>query len=117
MLYYYYLVWIVITALVYAVLVQLLPPAYRKSNLTSFIGNDVTHTNALSVALVSMIALFITLLINGMQFTEEEEEKEEFTSTSTSDEDEKEKEKKRREQEAKEKKEKLARLKKEKESS
>jgi ADP-ribosylglycohydrolase len=116
MLYYYYLVWIVITALVYAVLVQLLPPAYRKSNLTSFIGNDVTHTNALSVALVSMIALFITLLINGMQFTEEEE-KEGFTSTSTSDEDEKEKEKKRREQEAKEKKEKLARLKKEKESS
>lgn len=118
MLYYWYLVWIVVTAIIYVVLVQLLPPQYRRSDLSNFLGNanEVTHTNALLVAFVSAIALVISLAVSGMQFTGEKEEFKIIAKEGKND-NKKEREEKEKEKEAKEKKEKEAKEKREREAN
>jgi ADP-ribosylglycohydrolase len=119
MLYYWYLVWIVVTAIIYVVLVQLLPPQYRRSDLSNFLGNanEVTHTNALLVAFVSAIALVISLAVSGMQFTGEKEEFKIIAKEGKNDNKKEREEKEKKEKEAKEKKEKEAKEKREREAN
>ena len=114
MLYYWYLVWILVTAIIYIALVKFLPPGYRRSELSNFLGNEreVTHTNALLVAFVSAIALVISLAASGMEFTEAKEGFEDNNQEEKAEKAEKEK----KEREAKEKKEREAAALKEKEA-